>query len=87
MFYVWVKNMGITLIKFHEISALIFQVIDGSLPEFCVVFFFKVGWSSVEKEGCRRREQMIGYDFYLAEDKEAINPSCLGEVHGRGFLA
>lgn len=33
MFYVWVKNMGITFIKFHEISALIFKVIDGSLPK------------------------------------------------------
>lgn len=32
MFYVWVKDMGITCIKFHEISVFVLEVIPGPMP-------------------------------------------------------
>lgn len=55
MFYVWVKNMGITFIKFHEISALIFKVTDDSAKGF-------LRWvrGSIQKEGMLK-ERREGY--------------------------
>jgi len=64
MFYVWVKNMCITFIKFHEISALIFKVMDDS-----AMFFLRWVRDSVQKEGVLKERRILGVIFILLRTK------------------
>lgn len=58
--------MGIAFIKFHEISALTFKVIDDSAE-----VFFPVGWGSIQKEGVLKERRMFGVIFILLRTKKA----------------
>lgn len=41
-------------------------------------FYFKVGWGQRTERGDAKEEKDVECNFYFTEDKEIINPFCLG---------